>query len=149
PLVAVDAHEGRALPTPVRRRPGARVVAAPRPLHLHDLGAHVAEDLGAVGAGDVLGEIGDKETSEGRVHGDELYRYRPVVAPRGPASGWQLSCYHRPARSGLEDTQVERPIRVQDRASSAKGCLAQNRLAGGPDTRRPPPGDLPCLRSVR
>ena len=72
PLVAVDAHEGGALLAPVGRRPGARVVAAPRALHLDHLGPHVAQDLGAGGAGDVLGQVGDEKSGQRGIHGSPI-----------------------------------------------------------------------------
>jgi len=68
PLAAVEAHEGGALLSPEGRRPGPRVVAAPRTLDLDHVRAHVAQDLGAGGAGHVLGQIGDEDTGERRVH---------------------------------------------------------------------------------
>ena len=74
PLAAIDAHEGGALLAPVGRRPGAGVVAPPPSLHLDHLRPHVAEDLGAGGAGHVLGQVGDKDSGEGSVHG------RPIIA---------------------------------------------------------------------
>jgi hypothetical protein len=88
PLVAVDAHEGGALLPPEGRPPRARVVAPAEALHLHDLRAEVAQDLGAVRARHVLGEIGDEQAGEGRVHGG-LIIARSVItlSPVGRGQG--------------------------------------------------------------
>jgi hypothetical protein len=60
-LVAVHRHERGALVTPIRRGPRAGVVAPSRAFHLDDLGPHVAEDLRAEGAGDILCEVRDDD----------------------------------------------------------------------------------------
>ena len=49
-------------------RPVARVVAGAWTLDLHDLGTKVGEDLRAVGAGDVLGQVDDPLSGK-RLHG--------------------------------------------------------------------------------
>src|SRR5262249_48366945 len=82
-LVAVHAHEGRALVAPERRRPGAGIVAASRPLDLDDVGTHVAEDLRAEWSGDVLGEIDDDDSLERQRHGEESTT--ALVGPRTAA----------------------------------------------------------------
>src|SRR4030095_10201095 len=58
-----------ALLAPVGGRPRASVVAAPRALHLDDLGAHVSEHLGTERPSDVLCQVGNDHAFERWPHG--------------------------------------------------------------------------------
>ena len=60
-----------------RRAPAARVVARARPLDLDDVGAHVAEDLAAERAGEVLTELDDGDAVQGKSH--EHLQSRPTL----------------------------------------------------------------------
>src|SRR5205085_11501431 len=68
--------ERGALVAPPRRRPGAGVVATPGPLHLDDLGAHVAENLRTERPRDVLSQIDDDDTFERKRHERKVYHPR-------------------------------------------------------------------------
>src|SRR2546427_813727 len=72
PLVAVEGEKRRRLIAPPRRRPRARVVAAPGPLDLDHVGPHVAEHLRAERTGDVLREVGDDDAFERERHAESL-----------------------------------------------------------------------------
>src|SRR5262249_43136224 len=75
---------------PVRGRPGARIVTAPRALYLDDLRPEVSEDLGTEGTGDVLGQVGDEDSREGRIHGGLI-----IASRRAPS---QMRKRARPCR---------------------------------------------------
>src|SRR5439155_595617 len=78
--------------TPERRGPRAGVVAAPRALHLDDLGPHVTEDLRAEGAGDVLREVRDDDPFQGESHGVESSRKEtghPATKLAAPDREWR------------------------------------------------------------
>jgi hypothetical protein len=60
-LVAIQRDESSALPAPVGRSPGPRVIAAAGPLDLDNLGPHVSKGLGTERSGHVLGQIGNDD----------------------------------------------------------------------------------------
>ncbi len=64
-LRRVHGEEHRALVAPEGRAPRAGVVAGVRALHLDDVGAERAEDLGAVRAGDRRRHVEDAQSREG------------------------------------------------------------------------------------
>src|SRR5437762_1443330 len=85
-LVAIQRNERRALAAPVGRRPRPRVVPPTGSLDLDDLGSHVAEDLRAERAGDVLGQIGNDDAFEGVRHARSLSP-RGALVGRPPPTG--------------------------------------------------------------
>src|SRR5262249_41023639 len=89
-LVSVERDERRALLAPVRRCPRPSVVAAPRAFDLDDLGAHVSEDLGAEGPGDVLCQVGNDHAFERWSHGRESITAR---CPRKGRHSGQFGLY--------------------------------------------------------
>src|SRR4029077_91918 len=69
-LVPIEEQVRGGLPVLVRR-PGARLVAGPGVLHLHDVRAQVGEQRAAPGSGDDAGEIDDADAVEGERRGRE------------------------------------------------------------------------------
>src|SRR5439155_10111902 len=88
-LVAVVGHEGRALAADLRRY-RARVVADARPLELDHVGAEVAEQHGAVGPGELGGDVQYAQAVEGEAASrhprDSLRRDAAARKPR-PLTG--------------------------------------------------------------
>ena len=127
-LVAVEEQVGGGLAIPVGR-PGARLVAGAGVLHLDDVGAEIAEEGPAPGAGDDAGEIDHADAVESereRIHA----RYYTAAPPWNPAGGVRpsprprIADIHDRLREGMipgafgrepEQRRVSEPVQVLSR----------------------------------